>query len=495
MKYKGLLVSVLLLLSFQVVATDWYVGPTSAGAANGTSAANQWGVASVGWSSMASGDTLNMAVGTYSGAAARFNVNSTSANYSVTNPLIIEGNNQTLDCDSAATHCLYIKAAVGIKIQNLNVREASNSNVRFDGSDGTIGLHDVTLVNVTSNASGYCGFQIDSGAYNITLRQITATENYDSGTDGGSGDGVCTGGSSSTGNVSGLTIEDCNLYNNSDDGLDLFQMNNPAIVRRCQLHDNGYASGDGRGIAAGPGTGAHVFESLLIWGNDQFGIHRRDNSGVITLRNNTIHNNGLIISGGRDLNFPNTVDLNFPTSQTRFTDSGVNSEYRALSTPVSSLSVGAQSYASGTVGALAANQFGNSGGYVYVKGNPGTATVTAVPTTQSTAYNNWSSNCGLNNGCNNSDTRTGLTTGSDNSWDDSITVPGFVGGHTPTIAAGFKPKKGSALRRAGKGLGIPVSDYAGRPFYPSAPSIGAYEVTSNSEATDRTTASARTARN
>lgn len=78
---------------------------------------------------------------------------------------------------------------------------------------------------------------------------------------------------------------------------------------------------------------------------------------------------------------------------------------------------------------------------------------------------------------------------------DLAVAPAFVGGASPTTAAGFKPKKGSALRRAGKGLGIPVRDYAGRPFYPSAPSIGAYEVTSNSEATDRTTAAARTARN
>jgi hypothetical protein len=489
------IVALLLLLAWgQAEAATWYVGPTSAGSANGTSAANQWGIASVGWSSMASGDTLTMSVGTYSGAAARFNINSTSANYSTTNPLIIEGNSQTLDCDSAATHCLYIKAAVGVKIQNLNVREASNSNIRFDGSDGTIGLHDVTLVNVTSNASGYCGFQIDSGAYNVTLREITATENYDTATDGGSGDGVCTGGSASTGNVSGLVIEDCNLYNNSDDGLDLFQMNNPATVRRCQLHDNGYASGDGRGIAAGPGTGAHVFESLLIWGNDQFGIHRRDNSGVIVLRNNTIHDNGLVISGGRDINFPNTVDLNFPTSQTRFTDSGVNSEYRALSAPVSSLSVGAQSYTLGTVGALASNQFGNSGGYVYVKGNPGTSTVTAVPTTQSTAYSNWSSNCGLNNGCNNSDTVTGLTTTDKNSWDLAITDPGFVGGSHPTTAAGFKLVSGSALRRVGRDLNIGnVQDYGNRAFM-HPPSIGAWEAGDEDAAAARTAASARTAR-
>lgn len=83
-----------------------------------------------------------------------------------------------------------------------------------------------------------------------------------------------------------------------------------------------------------------------------------------------------------------------------------------------------------------------------------------------------------------------------NTGDNTVCrAPSFVGGTSPTNAAGFKLKKGSALRRAGKGLGIPVSDYAGRPFYPSAPSIGAYEVTSNSEATDRTVAAARTTRN
>lgn len=469
----------LCLLWGQAWATPYFFGATSAGTANGTSAANRWAMASPGWSTMKSGDTMtwdgpSCAAGS---TTCRMNINSTSANYSAANPLVIDFNGATLDAQFGTTHVLYIKAAAGIRIKNLNIRQGSADGIRMDGSDGTIGLHDVTFYNVTSNQSKLCGFAIDGLAYNITIDHSAGMYNYDSATPGNS-DGFCTHFANAGAGGSGIVIRDSEFAYNSDDGMDLFQTNNAITIQRVYSHHNGYLStgglsgGDGRGIAMGPGTGAHIVESSIITGNAQFGIHRRDNSAVITLRHNTINGNGLGIGGGRDVNFPNSIDLNFPTSQTRFTDSGVNSEYRAVSQPVSSLSVGATSYASGTVGALASNQYGYSAGYVYVKGNPGTATVTAVPTTQSTAYNNWSSNCGLNNGCNNSDTVTGLTTTGGNNWDSAITSPGFAGGSLPTNAAGYCLTSTSLLNSAATALGAFVVGY-GNESFPLLPPIGA----------------------
>jgi hypothetical protein len=154
----------------------------------------------------------------------------------------------------------------------------------------------------------------------------------------------------------------------------------------------------------------------------------------------------------------------------RFTDSGVNTEYRALSAPVSSLSVGATSYTLGTVGALGANQFGNSGGYVYVKGNPGSSTVTATPTTQSTAANNAVAVAGLS-----ADTVTGLTNGGGtNSYDIGSPSPRFLGGDTPTTAEGLRPTYDSPLVGAGTPVGVKY-DFSGYRFN-VPPSIGAFEV-------------------
>lgn len=449
-----------------VEAATWYACPAAAGANSGTSQANCWAHSAVGWGSMASGDTLQIVAGSYVGSAARMNINSTSANYSVTRPLIIEGNNQVFDCDSVNTHCLYIKAAVGLRIQNLTVQEASAAAIRMDGSDGTIGLHDVTFYNVTARDSDGCGFQIDSGADNIFVTNSVGADNYDSASDGGNADGICLGGSGLTGSVTGVVIQDSDFYNNSDDGVDLFQDNASVVVRRNTIHDNGYASGDGRGIAIGPGTGSHLIEGNIIWNNDQFGVHRRDNSGVTTLRNNTFSNNGTVIPCGMNVNFASSVDLNFPTSATRFTDSGVNSEFRAESTPVSSLSVGAQSYTSGTVGALTANQYGYSAPYVYVKNNPGSAVVSAVPTTQSRATNNAIINAGL---C--VETVTGLSNGSSgNTYDLAITAPQWTGGGKPTFKQGFKPLSTSPL--CGAGSAAAGVDTFGRRFGPR-PTVGA----------------------
>lgn len=457
-------------------ACNWFVGPTSAGAANGTSEANRWGVASIGWASMSSGQTLCLSVGTYSGAGARININSVSANYSITNPLIIEGNNQILDCQQATAHCLYFRAAVGIRVQNLTVANSSSSAIRMDGSDGTIGLRGITFVNVTAERSGQCGFQVDSGAYEITVRGSKGRDNYDIATDGANGDGFCTGGSAVTTTLSDvrqILIEDSEFTGNSDDGIDLYGMMHPATIRRNLIANNGNRSGNRRGLVLGYGTGAHIIESNIIRGNGWWGIHRRDNTGIVVLRNNTLSGNGLdspatnccTAGTGRNINYPATVDLNFGFQ--RFADSGVNGEWRALSAPVSSLSVGATPYTLGTVGSLGINQFGNSGGFVFVRGNPGAAIVTATPTTQSTAINTAVGAAG-----NVSDEVAGLSNGSGgNTWNTGI-APDFLGGRNPTTARGFQPRSTSPLCGAGTYL-AGTDDFAGQKF-DVPPPIGAW---------------------
>jgi len=69
--------------------------------------------------------------------------------------------------------------------------------------------------------------------------------------------------------------------------------------------------------------------------------------------------------------------------------------------------------------------------------------------------------------------------------DDLTAASGFVGGTSPTTAAGFKLTSGSALRRAGKDLNIGnVQDHGNRAFL-HPPSIGAWETASGDEAAAR----------
>ena len=70
--------------------------------------------------------------------------------------------------------------------------------------------------------------------------------------------------------------------------------------------------------------------------------------------------------------------------------------------------------------------------------------------------------------------------------DEIIADPGFVGGASPTTAAGFKLSSGSALRRAGKDLNIGNVQDAGNRAFLHPPSIGAWEATSGDAAAART---------
>lgn len=73
--------------------------------------------------------------------------------------------------------------------------------------------------------------------------------------------------------------------------------------------------------------------------------------------------------------------------------------------------------------------------------------------------------------------------------------PGFIGGTSPTTAAGFRLSASSALRRAGTELNIGNVQDIGNRAFSHPPSIGAWEVTSGDSASSRTTASTRTVRN
>jgi len=71
----------------------------------------------------------------------------------------------------------------------------------------------------------------------------------------------------------------------------------------------------------------------------------------------------------------------------------------------------------------------------------------------------------------------------------------WIGGASPTSASGFILKPSSTLRRAGISLNVGnLLDYSSHSFQ-NPPSIGAYDVTSNVEASSRSAATTRSARN
>lgn len=82
-----------------------------------------------------------------------------------------------------------------------------------------------------------------------------------------------------------------------------------------------------------------------------------------------------------------------------------------------------------------------------------------------------------------------------NTGDSTVCIdPLWEGGTSPTTTAGFKPKVGSTMRRAGRDLNLGNIQDAGNRAFLHPPSIGAWEAGDEDAAAARTAATARTAR-
>lgn len=98
----------------------------------------------------------------------------------------------------------------------------------------------------------------------------------------------------------GIVVEDLELNDNSDDGVDLFFAQAPITFRRCKAGRNGFRAdgvtlgGDGTGFKLGGGTytTAHLVEECLAYDNAGGGFSANDNNGAIVLHRNTSIRNG-----------------------------------------------------------------------------------------------------------------------------------------------------------------------------------------------------------
>lgn len=100
--------------------------------------------------------------------------------------------------------------------------------------------------------------------------------------------------------ATGIRIEGNRFWGNSDDGLDLFYAQAPAIVRGNWAFSNGFREngttlgGDGCGLKLGGNayTVAHTVEENLVFDNAGGGISTNDNQAANAIRRNTEIRNG-----------------------------------------------------------------------------------------------------------------------------------------------------------------------------------------------------------
>jgi hypothetical protein len=152
--------------------------------------------------------------------------------------------------------------------------------------------------NLTTAFNGDSGFTLRSDNTNNNLvKNVDSYRNYDAATHGGNADGIAIKFGSGTGN----TVTGARLYENSDDGIDLWMWASPVTVEHTWSFGNGKNrwgdsafAGDGNGYKLG-GDGevvAHVVNNSAAWDDAGSGFTENSNTGAIVINRTTAYANG-----------------------------------------------------------------------------------------------------------------------------------------------------------------------------------------------------------
>ncbi|PWI19187.1 pectate lyase [Streptomyces sp. Act143] len=151
--------------------------------------------------------------------------------------------------------------------------------------------------NLVTARNGDSGFTLrGDGTTNNLVQNLDSYGNYDPDGHGQNADGIAIKFGSGTGNK----VTGARLYNNSDDGLDLWQFSSPVTIEHSWAFGNGENrwndsafEGNGNGYKLGGGgvTVAHVVNSNAAWDNTLNGFTENSNPGAIVLNRNTAYAN------------------------------------------------------------------------------------------------------------------------------------------------------------------------------------------------------------
>ncbi|CAM5666745.1 putative Pectate lyase L [Streptomyces afghaniensis 772] len=228
--------------------------------------------------------------------------------------------------------------ANGTSSARITLRAHGGEKVRIDGSklpDGSwlAALHgdywtveNLAFVNspaqgfvATSSAGGVFRNLVtaDNGDSGFTLRgdgttgnlvqNLDSHGNYDPAGHGQNADGIAVKFGSGTGN----RITGARLFDNSDDGLDLWQFSSPVTIEHSWAFGNGEnrwsdpafeGNGNGFKLGGGGASVAHVVNNNAAWDNGLHGFTENSNIGAIALNRNTAYanaHNGFYFATGK----------------------------------------------------------------------------------------------------------------------------------------------------------------------------------------------------
>ncbi len=128
-----------------------------------------------------------------------------------------------------------------IVVRDLNLRNSVGKGIRAAGNNNTIS-------GVRSFANREDGIYVNGD--NNLIERNESYDNYDRGSGGDSGDGIKVGGQSK-----GVVIKHNRVYNNSDDGIDVWDSVDALVTNNISYSNGRGTSGNGNGYKLGGGNG------------------------------------------------------------------------------------------------------------------------------------------------------------------------------------------------------------------------------------------------
>ncbi|MFD5648720.1 right-handed parallel beta-helix repeat-containing protein [Streptomyces sp. NPDC127039] len=176
----------------------------------------------------------------------------------------------------------------------------SDMTFRNSPAQGVVATSSVGGVfkNLTTHGNGDSGFTLrgDNTSHNL-IENLDSYDNYDPRNHGQNADGLAI----KFGSGSDNRVVAARLFNNSDDGVDLWQWASPVRIERSWAYGNGVnrwkdeafeGNGNGFKLGGGGASAAHVITDNAAWNNTQHGFTENSNPGRMRLHRNTAYRNG-----------------------------------------------------------------------------------------------------------------------------------------------------------------------------------------------------------
>ncbi|CAH0020549.1 unnamed protein product [Clonostachys rhizophaga] len=293
--------SLLLGISTLVLGREIYVSPTGSGDGSATS---PYGSIQSAVNAAAAGDTIYLRAGTYSPSAniqvakSGTRTSPISVKPYQSEKVIINGENMP-GTPYGVGESLPNKERGIFHIQNANYwafynLELINGPYGIYARDASHNYYE----GLSTHDNYETGFQLEGASANNTVLNLDSYRNRDPRKNGESADGFACKDGTGEGNV----LRNARLWDNVDDGLDLYMFGSPVTLEEVYAWGNGYNrwgfspfEGDGNGFKLGiTGNPAanHIVRNSIAFSNLKKGFIDNGNPGSITFERNTAWNNG-----------------------------------------------------------------------------------------------------------------------------------------------------------------------------------------------------------